>query len=53
LKDRSTLVDPEYSNFEASVYQGFSRLSWGLAIGWIIFACARGYGGRIDLQHLW
>ncbi len=27
------------------IYGGFHRLGWSLALGWLIFACARGYGG--------
>merc|ERR1711872_554494 len=29
------------------------RSAWGLALAWIIFACARGYGGPIDLFLSW
>ena len=28
------------------VYGGFHRAAWGLALGWLIFACCRGYGGK-------
>lgn len=30
---------------EHSVYGGFHRFAWSVAIGWVIFACCRGYGG--------
>lgn len=33
---------------EAVFYETFSRISWCLAIGWIVFACQTGYGGPIN-----
>jgi len=32
----------------AYIYGGFHRLAWGLAVGWVVFACCRGYGGKLD-----
>ncbi|XP_055912344.1 nose resistant to fluoxetine protein 6-like [Eupeodes corollae] len=39
--------------FEAAMYEGFKRISWGLAHVWITFACYYGYGGFVDtfLSH--
>ncbi|XP_071495105.1 O-acyltransferase like protein-like [Diadema antillarum] len=37
-----------YSPFaEALIYLTFSRLAWGVAVGWVIFACLVGAGGPI------
>ncbi|XP_055842817.1 nose resistant to fluoxetine protein 6-like [Episyrphus balteatus] len=39
--------------FEAAIYEGLKRISWGLAHVWITFACYYGYGGFVDtfLSH--
>ena len=46
-------LDPSFmTSFEPlslaanAVYGGFHRFAWSLAIGWVVFACCRGYGGR-------
>lgn len=33
----------------SALYSAICRPLWGVAIGWIIFACHRGYGGFINL----
>jgi hypothetical protein len=43
-------IDHDYSNntlLEMVLYNGFQRLAWSLAIGWVIFACSKGH-----LRHL-
>ena len=36
----------------AYLYGGFYRLAWGLAVGWVVFACCRGYGGKALVEIL-
>ena len=31
---------------------GLMRTGWGVAVSWIIFSCATGYGGRFDENWL-
>ena len=36
-----------------AIYGGFYKLAWALSVGWVIFACCRGYGGKLwDLFSL-
>lgn len=37
----------------AAAYDAFSKLGWGMALSWIVFACHFGYGGFINdfLSH--
>lgn len=47
--------NPEYSNsFNplSAIYAGLSKLCWGLAVGWIIYACATGYGGTWRILYM-
>ena len=37
----------ELSKSATYIYGGFHRLAWGLALGWLVFACCRGYGGAL------
>jgi hypothetical protein len=31
----------------SALYYATFRTAWGLAIAWVIFACATGYGGKL------
>ena len=35
-----------FSTAGAILYATFARAAWGVVIGWIIFACHTGYGGK-------
>jgi hypothetical protein len=37
--------DYVYDALESSMYNCLHRAIWSFAIGWIIFACVKGYGG--------
>jgi peptidoglycan/LPS O-acetylase OafA/YrhL len=32
----------------ATLYNTFKRLVWALSLGWVIFACVKGYGGPVN-----
>jgi len=34
------------STIASAFYSTLHRVAWGLALGWIVFACSRGYGGK-------
>ncbi|XP_063951628.1 O-acyltransferase like protein-like isoform X1 [Lytechinus pictus] len=38
---------------ESVIYLTFSRIGWGVAICWIIFACLQGYGGPVGVFLEW
>ncbi|KAL5292653.1 hypothetical protein ACFFRR_011433 [Megaselia abdita] len=44
----SQQVGYESSAAEAASYDAFTRVAWGVALSWIIFACHHGYGGIIN-----
>ena len=33
------------------MYNGFSKLGWSVSVGWVIFACCRGYGGKLTCSN--
>ena len=37
---------------ESAAFYGLMRTGWGVAVSWIIFSCATGYGGRFDENWL-
>ena len=36
------------SDVATAFYGGLHRAAWALALGWLIFACCRGYGGKLQ-----
>ena len=41
------------SLFSATMYNTFQRLAWNGALAWVIFSCAKGYGGIINEFLSW
>lgn len=37
-----TIMNPE----AAAIYISTARFFWGVALAWVVFACATGYGGE-------
>ena len=46
-------VDTRMSRTASAIYGGFYKVAWALAVGWVIFACCRGYGGWINELLSW
>ena len=42
LRRANKISFPPWSNFEAAVYEGFTRLAWSVALGWVVIACVKG-----------
>ena len=43
---------PKLSNTASAIYNATARTGWGVAMAWVIVACATGNGGRCDIYHL-
>nr|CAD7439035.1 unnamed protein product [Timema bartmani] len=41
-------ADYKYNVVEATLYGGLHRFAWALSVAWLVFACAKGYGGFIN-----
>ena len=47
-------ISPDYpSRAERSTYNGFSKISWSLAVCWVILACVKGRGGAVNAFLSW
>ena len=42
----------QLSKTATHIYGGFHRLAWGIVVGWVVFACCRGYGGLWTEMHI-
>ncbi|XP_060085261.1 nose resistant to fluoxetine protein 6-like [Ylistrum balloti] len=52
------LYDYYYHSFNASlavsvIYLAFNRFAWSVALAWVVFACATGYGGLVNSILSW
>ena len=43
-----TLKDYEYDLHEATIYATFIPIIWSFALGWLIWACFTGHGGKLN-----
>jgi len=47
-------LNPDYPNQATrAFYNGFSKISWSLAVAWVIFACVKGLGGLVNSFLSW
>ena len=53
LRRNNKYMFPPWSTFEACVYEMLSRLAWSVALGWVVVACAKGWGGPINKFLSW
>ncbi|KDR21237.1 Nose resistant to fluoxetine protein 6 [Zootermopsis nevadensis] len=45
--------DYVYDALESSLYNCLHRAIWSVSVGWIIFACVKGYGGPVNKILSW
>lgn len=38
---------PDIHPLISTLYGSFHRFAWGISLAWIVFACVRGYGGKL------
>ena len=53
IRQKTTWVKLGYGVFESVMYNGFSKLAWGFALGWVTFACVKGHGGIVNSFLSW
>lgn len=50
---RVTSEDFKYEPLSAAIYSSYSPVTWSLALGWVITACALGHGGALNSILSW
>lgn len=50
---RSWFVGRQPERLESAFYGGLHRVSWGLSVGWVMYACATGRGGFVTKILAW
>uniref|UniRef100_A0A224YQK6 Nose resistant to fluoxetine protein 6 n=1 Tax=Rhipicephalus zambeziensis TaxID=60191 RepID=A0A224YQK6_9ACAR len=50
---RSWFEGRQPQRLEAAIYGGMHRVSWGLSVGWVMYACATGRGGFVTKILAW
>lgn len=50
---RSWFEGRQPQRLESAIYGGMHRVSWGLSVGWVMYACATGRGGFVTKILAW
>ncbi|KAL3173229.1 hypothetical protein MRX96_012356 [Rhipicephalus microplus] len=50
---RSWFEGRQPHRLESAIYGGMHRVSWGLCVGWVLYACATGRGGFVTKILAW